>query len=68
MKYSYKVEVLESKGIRIKGDDVSEQIARALQANSNSNARQGWRIQSVIPSLSSEGALLKCLVVYEKTT
>lgn len=66
MKSAYKVEVVECKGIRIKGDDTSYKLAEVLEKRSNSCAKTGWKIHSIIPSLTSEGALLKFLVIYEK--
>jgi len=62
----YKVEVIQCKGLRVKGDDTSTQIALMLSENCNQNSKLNWNVHSVIPSLTSEGAILKLIVLYER--
>lgn len=66
MSYEYKSISLTPDGIRVKGDDITEKLASMINAECNSHSRKGWRLISVIPSLKSEGAVVKLLVTFER--
>jgi len=66
MVLEYKTKVIEPKGLRVKGDDTSIQLANILEKETNNLLIQGWVVKSVLPSLSSDGALLKLIVLFEK--
>ena len=63
----YKTKVIEPKGLRVKGDDTSIQLANILEKEANNLLTKGWAVNSVLPSLTSDGALLKLIVLFEKT-
>jgi hypothetical protein len=63
----YKTKVIEPKGLRVKGDDTSIQLANILENEANDQLMNGWVVKSVLPSLTSDGALLKLIVLFEKT-
>ena len=63
----YKTKVIEPKGLRVKGDDTSIQLAIILENEANDQLMNGWVVKSVLPSLTSDGALLKLIVLFEKT-
>ena len=63
----YKTKVIEPKGLRVKGDDTSIQLAIILENEANDQFMNGWVVKSVLPSLTSDGALLKLIVLFEKT-
>lgn len=62
----YKTCVIEPKGLRVKGDDTSLQIAEILERESNSMLNAGWVVHSLFPSLSSNGAILKLIVLFQQ--
>lgn len=62
----YKTKVIESKGLRVKGDDSSSQLAEILEKESNKELLAGWKVHSITPSLSSNGAILKFVVLFQK--
>ena len=62
----YKTMVIESKGLRVKGDDTSSQLAEILEEESNKELLAGWRVHSITPTLSSKGAILKLIVLFQK--
>ena len=66
MNYEYKSISLTPDGIRVKGDDITEKLAEMINEVSNSNGKKGWRLISVIPSLKSEGAVVRLLVTIER--
>lgn len=66
MNYEYKSISLSPDGIRVKGDDITEKLAEMINEVSNSNGKKGWRLISVIPSLKSEGAVVRLLVTFER--
>ena len=66
MNYEYKSISLTPDGIRVKGDDITEKLAAMINEVSNSNGKKGWRLISVIPSLKSEGAVVRLLVTFER--
>ena len=66
MNYEYKSISLTPDGIRVKGDDITEKLAAMINEVSNSNGQKGWRLISVIPSLKSEGAVVRLLVTFER--
>ncbi|MDG1173595.1 MAG: hypothetical protein P8M67_04785 [Opitutales bacterium] len=62
----YKTLVIEPKGLRVKGDDTSLQIAEILEKESNTMLDSGWEVHSVFPSLASDGATLKLVVLFSQ--
>ena len=60
------VEVISPKGIRIKGDDHSEELARLIGERSNALNKDGWRLVNALPAMVSEGALYKVILIFEK--
>ena len=68
MKSSYKTTVIRAKGIRIKGDDTSSELALEIDEKSNEMCAQGLKLLSVTPSLMSEGALIKVILTFVKET
>ena len=65
-KLEYKVIIISHKGIRVKGDDISDKLAENLELESNRLASDGWEFLSAVPTISSEGAVSKLLVTYKK--
>ena len=63
---TYKTHVISTKGMRIKGDDTSDEIAAELDEKSNNMSRDGWELLSITPSLLSEGVLIKILLTFVK--
>jgi hypothetical protein len=68
MNYEYKSISLTPDGIRVKGDDLTEKLAAMINEKSNNHSRKGWRLISIIPSLMSEGAVVRLLVTFERET
>ena len=66
MKYEYKSISLTPDGIRVKGDDVSEKLASMIEKECSLHAEDGWRLISMIPSLKSEGAVVRLLLTFER--
>lgn len=66
MHYEYKSISLTPDGIRVKGDDLTEKLAEMINEKSNSHSKNGWRLISIIPSLMSEGAVVRLLVTFER--
>jgi hypothetical protein len=66
MSLSYKTVVVGTKGLRIKGDDTSAELASFIEEESIKMSHQGWKLIAVTPSLMSEGALIKVLLTFEK--
>jgi hypothetical protein len=58
--------VVTTKGLRIKGDDTSLEIASIIDEKSNKMSQDGWELFSITPSLLSEGALIKLLLTFVK--
>ena len=63
---TYKTCVITPKGMRIKGDDTSLEIASIIDEKSNQMCKDGWELFSITPSLHSEGALIKLLLTFVK--
>ena len=61
-----KTEVVSPKGMRIKGDDHSEELARLIEERSVALCKNGWRLVNTLPAMVSEGALYKAILVFEK--
>lgn len=61
-----KTEVVSPKGMRIKGDDHSEELARLIEERSVALCKNGWRLVNILPAMVSEGALYKAILVFEK--
>ena len=66
MKISYKTIVIRAKGIRIKGDDTSSELALEIDQKSKEMSTQGFKLLAVTPSLMSEGALIKVMLTFVK--
>ena len=64
--FEYKTITISPDGIRVKGDDISSKIADLLNHLCNGHANDGWRVISIVPSLKSEGAVIKMLVTFER--
>jgi len=62
VKSSYKTIVIRAKGIRIKGDDTSSELALEIDQKSKEMSTQGFKLLAVTPSLMSEGALIKVML------
>jgi len=66
VKSSYKTIVIKAKGIRIKGDDTSSELALEIDQKSKEMSTQGFKLLAVTPSLMSEGALIKVMLTFVK--
>ena len=66
MNYEYKSISLTPDGIRVKGDDVTEKLAALIDRKCNLLAKDGWRLIAKIPSLKSEGAVVRLLLTFER--
>jgi len=66
VKSSYKTIVIRAKGIRIKGDDTSSELALEIDQKSKEMSTQGFKLLAVTPSLMSEGALIKVMLTFVK--
>ena len=62
----YKVKIISSPGMRVKGDDVSEKLSNILELECNKLSEEGWRVISILPTISSEGAVSKLMVTFER--
>ena len=66
MSSSYKTLVVKAKGIRIKGDDTSSELAIEIDRKSMQMDKEGYKLLSITPSLMSEGALIKVMLTFVK--
>ena len=66
MSSSYKTIVIQTKGMRIKGDDTSSELAMEIDQESAEMSKEGFKLLSVTPSLLSEGALIKVMLTFVK--
>jgi hypothetical protein len=66
MSSSYKTLVIKTKGMRIKGDDTSSELAMEIDQKSTEMSKKGFKLLSVTPSLLSEGALIKVMLTFVK--
>jgi len=66
MSSSYKTLVVKAKGIRIKGDDTSSELALEIDRKSMQMDKEGYKLLSITPSLMSEGALIKLMLTFVK--
>ena len=64
--YEYKIISVSPEGIRVKGDDVSDKLAKLAENLSNKMAMSKWRMISMVPSLRSESAVAKLLITFER--
>lgn len=67
MSTTYKTELVSVHGFRVKGDDTSQQLADLVDEKCNTMSSSGWELLSVVPSLTSEGVLVKLLLVFKST-
>ena len=66
MSSSYKTIVIQTKGMRIKGDDTSSELAMEIDQKSTEMSKEVFKLLSVTPSLLSEGALIKVMLTFVK--
>ena len=66
MSLEYKTIVVSPDGLRVKGDDHSNELAKILTKNMSELAKEGWRVISLIPSMTSQGAVVKMLITAER--
>ena len=64
--YEYKIISVSPEGIRVKGDDVSDKLAKLAENVSNKMAMSRWKMISMVPSLRSECAVAKLLITFER--
>lgn len=62
----FKVIILETKGLRVKGDDHSSYLADLLSQNLNSHSQDGWQLEFITPSMTSDGNLVKMMVTLSR--
>ena len=58
--------MIQTKGMRIKGDDTSSELAMEIDQKSAEMSKEGFKLLSVTPSLLSEGALIKVMLTFVK--
>ena len=58
----YKVFVLGPEGLRVKGDDNSQVISKLLTQELNKNAENGWSLSKLVPTMTSQGSVVKLIV------
>jgi hypothetical protein len=58
----YKVFVLGPEGLRVKGDDNSQFIAKLLTQELNKHAENGWSLSKLVPTMTSQGSVVKLIV------
>ena len=66
MSLEYKTIVVSPSGLRVKGDDHSNELAEILTNSMSELAKEGWRVISLIPSMTSQGAVVKMLITAER--
>ena len=66
MSLEYKTIVVSPCGLRVKGDDHSNELAEILTKSMSELAKEGWRVISLIPSMTSQGAVVKMLITAER--
>ena len=66
MSLEYKTIVVSPSGLRVKGDDHSNELAEILPKSMSELAKEGWRVISLIPSMTSQGAVVKMLITAER--
>ena len=66
MSLEYKTIVVSPGGLRVKGDDHSNELAEILTKSMCELAKEGWRVISLIPSMTSQGAVVKMLITAER--
>ena len=64
--FEYKVKVISPMGMRVKGDDITDKLSNILELECNKLSKHGWRIISILPTISSEGAVSKLMVTFER--
>tara|TARA_B100001093_G_scaffold381592_1_gene367137 strand:+ start:7049 stop:7261 length:213 start_codon:yes stop_codon:yes gene_type:complete len=66
MSKRYKVFIVEPEGIRVKGDDYSNILSKLLSDKLNDFNKGGWTLSSIVPSMISDGCVIKLIVTIEK--
>lgn len=64
--FEYVVKIISPEGIRVKGDDLTDKIAKKLDTESNKLGKEGWQIISLVPTVTSEGSVSKLLVTFQR--
>jgi hypothetical protein len=64
----YKVIVLGPEGLRVKGDDNSEVIAKLLSQELNIHSKDGWMLANLVPTMTSQGSVVKLIVTLARNT
>ena len=64
--FKYVFKIISPEGIRVKGDDLTDKIAKKLEVESNKLGKDGWQIISLVPTVTSEGSVSKLLVTFQK--
>ena len=62
----YCTKVIETNKMRLKGEDISSDIAEVMEIEINSMNHKGWKLFSVTPSLLTEGAIRKLILCFER--
>jgi hypothetical protein len=65
--FKYVFKIISPEGIRVKGDDLTDKIAKKLEVESNKLGKDGWQIISLVPTVTSEGSVSKLLVTFQKS-
>ena len=68
MSRTYQSIVISVPGLKIKGDDTSDQLSEMITEISNRHAKRGWKLIQVTPALVRDGALQKVIITMEKKT
>lgn len=66
MSKTYKAFIVEPEGIRVKGDDYSNILSKLLSDKLNDFSNKGWTLSSIVPSMISDGCVVKLIVTIEK--
>ncbi len=62
----YCTKVIETNKMRLKGEDISSDIAEVMETEINTMNHKGWKLFSVTPSLLTEGAIRKLILCFER--
>ena len=68
MSRTYQSIIVSVPGLKIKGDDTSDQLSEMITEISNRHAKGGWKLIQVTPALVRDGALQKVIITMEKKT
>ena len=62
----YCTKVIETNKMRLKGEDISSDIAEVMETEINTMNHKGWKLISVTHSLLTEGAIRKLILCFER--